>query len=114
MRTLIQQEVRLAKTELSEQVKPLSRGAIWGAVATVLGVVAVGFAFGTLMWGLAEFMDLWLASLITTGVIVVLAAIAGFAAMKRFKQVRLAPERTMRSVKEDIEWARSQLTSNGK
>ena len=47
-----------------------------GAVAAVLAIYGIGFAFATAAAGLSEALPLWLSLLIVTGVILVLFAIA--------------------------------------
>jgi len=51
-------------------------------LAAVLVAYAIGFAFASAAAGLSEAVPLWLALLIVAGVIVLLAAIAGFLAVR--------------------------------
>jgi uncharacterized membrane protein YqjE len=109
LQKLIQQEIQLAKTEMAEQMRLSTRAITWGAIAGVMGFFMLAFVCVTVMFALAEALPLWVSALITTGILAVLAAVAGIIAYQRFKQVSFMPQRTMESVKEDVEWARSQL-----
>ncbi len=67
------------------------------------------------MAALATGMDVWLAALIVT---VVYAAVAGGLALIGKQRVSEAtppvPEQTIDSVKEDVQWAKTQLPSGSK
>jgi len=83
---LVREEIELAKAEMEMKVKKLVRGA---AVATAAGFflfLGLIFAFHTLAWSLNDFFDqVWLGFLITTGLLVLLAGLAGFIAYRSFK-----------------------------
>jgi len=51
----------------------------------------------------------WAAALIVAGAFVLLAAPAALLGVRRMKAPSLKPEETVRTVKEDVEWARAQL-----
>ena len=57
-------------------------GAGLGAVAGVLVVYGIGFAFSALAAGLSEAVSLWLSLLIVAGILFVAAAIAAFLAVR--------------------------------
>jgi len=109
---LVRREIDLAKAELTEKGKKAGVGAgIFGA-AGLFGVTAF-FALTTmLIAALAEGMDLWLAALIVT---VVYAAVAGIGAMLGKNKIQEAtppaPEQAIDSVKEDVQWAKTQARS---
>ncbi|MGH2572561.1 MAG: phage holin family protein, partial [Actinomycetota bacterium] len=51
----------------------------------------------------------WLSRLIVAGAFLLLAALAAVLGMRALKKGTLVPEKTKRTVKEDVEWARAQL-----
>jgi MFS family permease len=110
--TLVRQEIALAKAELAEKGKRAGIGAGLMAAAAVLGLAALGALVAFFILVLAEAMAAWGAALIVTGA---LAVVAGVLALVGLKQLRKAtppvPEETVESVKEDVEWAKSQLKS---
>jgi len=112
MRRLARMEVELAKAEMREQIQLVTRVAIYGAIAAVLALLMLGFLFLTLRDLFDLWMPTWTASLITTAVALVLAAIVGWVAYRRAKQISVVPQKTMSSVKEDVRWAKDQLRSS--
>jgi uncharacterized membrane protein YqjE len=83
---LVREEIELAKAEMEIKFQRLARGAIIGATAGFFVFLGLIFVFHTLAWGLNDvFGSLWLGFLITTGVLMLLAAIAGFIAYRLFQ-----------------------------
>ena len=82
MQTLVQLNLELAKLEGKQKATALGVAGGLAVLAAVLVVYAVGFAFASAAAGLSEAVPLWLALLIVAGVIVLLAAIAGFLAVR--------------------------------
>jgi nitrate/nitrite transporter NarK len=115
MSTLVRQELRLAQAEMTEKGKRAGIGAgIFGG-AGLIGVMALGTLTACVVAALAEAMDVWLAALIVT---VVYAAIAGVLALQGRERIQQAtppvPEQTVETVKEDVQWAKTQLPSGNK
>lgn len=101
---LVRQELELAKAELSEKGKRAGIGAGMFGGAGVAGLYAVGALTAAIILALATALDGWLAALI---VAVVYGAIAGVLALQGRRKVRQAtpatPERTVETVKDDVE-----------
>jgi hypothetical protein len=110
--TLVKQELDLAKAELQEKGKQAGVGAGMFGGAGIFGVGAFAALTAGVIAALSEAMDTWLAALI---VAVVYAAVAGVMAMTGKKKVKEAappiPEQAKDSVKEDMEWAKTQARS---
>jgi len=106
---LIHQEIELAKAELSVKGKRAGIGAGMFGGAGVFGFYAVGALTATAILALSLAVTAWLAALIVT---VVLAAIAGVLALQGKTKVQQAtppvPEQATESVKEDVQWAKTQ------
>ncbi|MCC6381519.1 MAG: phage holin family protein [Dehalococcoidia bacterium] len=105
-------EVELAKAEMGEQAGIALRMAIWGGVALVTAVLALVFVFLTVMFAISVALPLWAAALITTALLLAIAGAAGALAYLRLRQISVVPRRTVRSLKEDVRWARDQLRSS--
>lgn len=87
---IIQQEIELAKAEVSEKVTKLAKGAAVGAAAGVFAVFGLIYLLHSLSWGLWKLIDgdgnnFWIGFLITAVIIFILAGIAGFLAYKFIK-----------------------------
>jgi membrane protein len=106
---LIHQEIELAKAELSIKGKRAGIGAGMFGGAGVFGFYALGALTATAILALSLAVTAWLAALI---VAVVLAAIAGVLALQGKTKVQQAtppvPEQATESVKEDVQWAKTQ------
>jgi uncharacterized membrane protein YqjE len=104
---LVRQEVELAKAELTEKGKRAGLGAGMFGGAGVVGLYAVGALTAALILVLATAIDGWLAALIVG---VAYAAVAGVLALMGRTKVQqatpAAPERTVETVKEDVEWVK--------
>jgi uncharacterized membrane protein YqjE len=109
LRSLLQQEGRLARAEAAESIAAATRAMIWGGAALVFGLLALSFAFVALMLALDTAMPLWAAACCTLAVLVLLAGAFGLLGVAWLKRVSVKPERTVRSLKEDIEWAKTRM-----
>jgi MFS family permease len=110
--TLVRQELDLAKAEMAEKGKQAGKGAGMFGGAGVVGFLALGALTAALILALDTAMDGWLAALIVG---VVYAAVAGVLALTGRKEVQQAtppiPEQTVETVKEDVQWAKTQTPS---
>jgi hypothetical protein len=110
--TLIRQEVQLAKAELSAKGKQAGAGGAMLGVAALTGLGALGALTACLILALALVMPAALAALVVTllyGGIAAAAALAGKRKVQRAAPP--VPAETVETVKEDIEWAKTQLRS---
>ena len=110
--TLVRQELDLAKAEMREKAGKAGPGfGMWGA-AGVTGLLALGTLTAFLILALDGAMPNWLAALIVG---LVYAAIAGVLYVRGKQRVEEAgspvPEKTIETVKEDVQWAKHPTTS---
>jgi len=93
---LVREEIELAKLELTQKIGKLVRGAAVGAAAGVFAFLGLIFLLHTLSWGLYELLGtaIWVGFLITTGLLFLLAGVAGFLAY-RFVQSGTPPKPEM-------------------
>jgi Putative Actinobacterial Holin-X, holin superfamily III len=110
--TLVRQELKLAQVEMTEKGKKAGVGVGMFGGAGIVGLLALGALTACLIAALASGMEVWLAALIVT---VVYGATAGALALTGRNRVQEAtpavPEQTVETVKEDVQWARTQLPS---
>ncbi len=102
--TLVGQELRLAKAEMSGKAKDIGIGAgMFGGAGYVANLAAIALML-TMIFALAEAMAAWLAALIVT---VLFGAVAGVLALSGKKKLQQAgppiPEQTVESVKQTIQ-----------
>ena len=112
--TLVRKELELAKAEVTEKGKQAGLGAGMFGGAGVAGLLALGSLTACLIALLATFMEVWIAALIVT---VLWAAVAGvLALMGRNKVQEATPPapQTVETIKEDVQWAKTQKPSAGR
>jgi len=103
---MLRSEVRLAKTELREEVvKAKSAGVLLGGGA-VSAFFAIFFLLLMTVYALTRVMPDWAAALIVAGIMAIAAGLMLSEGMKRFKQVHPTPERTVENIKENVEWVK--------
>jgi uncharacterized membrane protein YqjE len=110
--TLVRKELELAKAELSKKGKVAGEGAGMFGGAGVLGLLALGTLTTMILALLDKAMDLWVAALIMTLVYGAIAAVLALSGRERIKKgMPPAPEQTVETVKEDVQWAKSRAKS---
>jgi len=109
-RTLVRQELELAKLELTDKGKRAGLGAGLLGGAGIVGLYAVGALTACLILALATAVDGWLAALIGAAVY---GAVAGVLALIGKSKVQQAvpplPEQAAESVKEDVQWTKTRV-----
>ena len=109
--TLVRQEIKLAQAEVTQKGKVAGKGAGLLAGAAVFALAMLGALTATLIAALDEAMPTWLAALIVT----ILWAIVAFAlfkvGQKSLQQATPPAPQTVDTVKEDIQWAKTQTGS---
>ena len=107
MSTLVRQEVALAKAELQQEAK--TAGSAVGAFggAGFAGYFVLLFLSLAAMYGLDSFMPIGWAALIVGVVWGLIAGVLALVGRKKLKNFSPKPERTIETVKEDVQWAKT-------
>jgi uncharacterized membrane protein YqjE len=109
---LVHQELDLAKVELTQKGRQAGAGAGLFGAAGAIGLAALGALTACIILALDAVLPAWLAALIVAAVYGVIAAVLAMRGRDRVKQATpLAPEQTIETVKEDVEWAKTQTRS---
>jgi uncharacterized membrane protein YqjE len=110
--TLVTQELDLAKAELAQKGQQAGKGVGMFGGAGVVGLLALGSFTAFLIMLLDGAMPNWAAALVVAAVY---AAIAGVLALQGRNKLNEAtppvPEQAVESVKEDVQWAKTQTQS---
>ena len=112
--TLVRQEIKLAQAEVTQKGKLAGKGAGMLAGAAVTGLLALGALTALLIIVLDSFMALWLAVLIVTLLWAAVAAVLAMAGRKALQSATPPAPQTVETVKEDIQWAKTQTGSAGR
>lgn len=87
---LVREEVELAKTEVTEKVTKLIKGAVVGIVAGIFAVFGLIYLLHAASWAIWQAIggsdNFWIGFLIVAVVLFVLGALAGFVAARLFKR----------------------------
>jgi uncharacterized membrane protein YqjE len=110
--TLVKQEMELAKAELQEKGKQAGLGAGMFGGAGLFGLGAFAALTACMIAALDQVMEIWLAALVVAVAYAVIAAVLAMTGKQKVKQaVPPVPEQAKDSVKEDMEWAKTQARS---
>lgn len=106
---LVQQEIQLARAELSEKVSQVERGAVSLGVGAMICYAGFLALLAAAIFGLALVVDLWLAALIVG----VVTALVGFAVLAKgredLKAKNMNLPRTRETLQEDKQWIKAQM-----
>jgi uncharacterized membrane protein YqjE len=109
---LVHQELELSKAELQQKGKEAGAGAGMFGGAGALGLAALGALTACFILALNAVMPAWLAALIVAVVYGIIAFVLVKQGQARIKAAAPpVPEQTIETVKEDVEWAKTQMRS---
>jgi hypothetical protein len=110
---LVRQEVDLAKAELTQKGRQAGTGAGLFGAAGAIGFLALAALTTCLILALDAAMPAWLAALVVAVVYGAVAAVLAVRGRAKVKQaVPPVPEQTIETVKEDVQWAKTQMRSD--
>lgn len=104
---LLKKELELAKAEVNSSVKSAVTMTVGFAVAGLFGLLGLGLLCAAAVLGLATSMSAWAAALVVGVAMLVIAGIA--AAVARSKRVKNPLEKTQKTLKEDVQWAKERM-----
>jgi uncharacterized membrane protein YqjE len=104
LQEMVRSEIRLAKVEIRGEVKRAVSSGVWIAAGGVAAMSAGILLLWALAYALATRMSMWAATLIVALVMAAAAAALLMSGIRRAKRIHPIPERTVESVKENLEW----------
>jgi uncharacterized membrane protein YqjE len=106
LQEIIRSEFRLAKTEIKEEAAKAAKPAATFGVGLVLGFYGIGFLLLASVYGLSTVMAGWLAALLVGAILAIVAIALLSSSGKKLKRVNPTPDKTMRSLEENLQWAK--------
>ena len=106
---IFRSEFKLAKAEIHEETTKIARSSVPLGIGILLALYAVGFVLLAAVHALATMVDAWLAALIVGVAVGVISMVLVSIGRKRLKQVKVVPEKTIGTVKENVQWAKHQI-----
>lgn len=112
IRELFRQEVSLARAEIRQEVVNVKSAAVKLGAAAFTGIFAVLLLLTALAGGLSDVFDMpvWAGFAIVGGLLAIVAGVLVAVAWPNIKSVSPMPERTVRTMKENIEWVKRQTS----
>jgi hypothetical protein len=107
LQEIVRSEVRLARAEVKEEAGKAAHAGKLAGMGAVLGVYAGGFFLLAIVRLLDTRLATWLSALVVAVVVGVIGAGLLAAGRKRMKDVKAKPEKTIDSVKENLQWKTS-------
>lgn len=105
---IIRSEIRLAKTEMREEAAKAAKPGASAGIGLLISFYGAGFLLLAAMFGLATLMATWLAALLVGAVLAVLGSIVLASGVARLKRLDPTPNKTIRSLEENAQWAKDQ------
>jgi uncharacterized membrane protein YqjE len=104
VRDLMRDEIKLARAEMSESVGNSISAAVMLGIGGALAFLGVAYLLLAGVFALATIFAPWLAALIVGGVVLLIGAIVLLLGRNRLQQVKVVPDETIETLKEDQEW----------
>lgn len=108
MSTLVRQEIDLAKTELKQEVGKLGKGVGMLGGAGLAGYFTLFFLSFALTYLLDNWMPIELGALIVALLWGIAAAVLALSGRKELKKAHPQLPVTQQTIKEDVQWAKTQ------
>ena len=106
LQEIVRSEVRLAKVEIRSEARHAAASAVWIAAGTIGAMSAWAFLLWAITFALATRMSMWAATLVVAVVLACAASVLIVGGIRRVKRIHPIPERTIASIKENVEWMR--------
>lgn len=111
---LIRQEIALARQEIREELNNAKDAGITFAIASSVLGVGVLLLVLTLAQGIADLFDwpAWAGYGIVGVVLAIVGYVMLYSAQRRVKEISPIPEKTVETMKENVEWIKERTTSD--
>jgi hypothetical protein len=106
---IIRSEFRLAKAELQETASKAAKPATALGAGFLLGLYGLGFLLLAAVYALSTIMAAGLAALIVGGALALVSIVLVSSSAKKLKALNPAPEKTIQTLQENVQWAKNQI-----
>ena len=112
-RTLIREEVALARVEIREQAARARAAAMSFGIAVGALLVGATFLLIAVAIGLADLLNwpLWAGFLVVAALLALIGAVTFSSGRKQLHEIRAVPAQTVHTLKENSEWIAKRLSS---
>ncbi len=109
LRTLVSKEIDLAKAEMTEKAAASLKNIVTVTIGAAVIFAGLLVLLAGAVFGLATVMPIWLAAVIIGSVVAIGGVIAALSALANLKRMKLEPERTVASLREDHKWLKNEV-----
>jgi apolipoprotein N-acyltransferase len=106
---IVRSEFQLARAEVRADMTQVARAGVFLAIGAIFGLYALGFMLLAVVYALGTLVAPWLSALIVGVAVGVIAAIFLQVGRTRMKQADLKPDKTIRSLQENVSWMKKQV-----
>lgn len=107
---LVRQEVALAQVELTQKATKIGKNVGFLVVGGSIAFAAFQAFLAAVIIGLSYFIPAWTAALLVGVVVAIVAYLLVTMAISNLKNMSLAPQQTVETLKEDAEWLKNEVT----
>jgi hypothetical protein len=111
LQDIVRSEIRLAKAEVSDELRGAKSSAVGLGIALLAGASSALFLLLSGMYALSMVLTMWGAALCVALAMAVVSALAFLVAGQRRRARRSIDPRTAVSIKENLEWAEQSIKS---
>ena len=104
LQEIVRSEVRLAKAEIRADATQAAAPALWVTVGVWAAITSAMLLIWTVVFALATALSMWMATLAVAILTACLASLLIIIGLRKVKRLRPLPERTVQSIKENVEW----------
>ena len=106
---MVRAEMRLARAEIRDEIKKVARAAVLLVVAVLSGTLGVGVLLLAAVYALKLVLAPWAAAIVVGAATLAIGGVAAAVGVKHLSEVTLPPPKTVESVQETVQWAKSQI-----
>lgn len=104
---IVRAEVRLAKVETRDELLKMTSSVVFFAAGGVLGALGTGVLLLAAVYALSLAMPSWAAAIVVAAATGIVAAVCIVVGVRNLKQITLSPPKTVATIQEDIQWAKT-------
>lgn len=108
LQQIVRAEFRLARVELKEKAQSAAKPASTLATGVVLSLYGLGFLFLAAIYALDRVIPTWASALVVGGLLAIIGFILISGGRQKLKQINPVPQKTVETVKENVQWAKDQ------
>lgn len=109
LQDIVRSEIRLAKAEVSDELRGAKAPALGLGVALLTSAFAALFLLLSAMYALSLVMSIWAAALCVAVTMAIVSSVAFLIAGRRMRTRRTVAPRATASIKENFEWAKQSV-----